>query len=224
MKNIKTFLLLIVVIHVLFMTGNSSYSQNGLNLSTHSITIQTKDGYAKVNILDKPKKKILPKEYLMYTWYLDDAIHNSAGGYSGKLLHGDYTEYYSSDNLKEQGNYINGLKHGYWKDWYSNGILNTVVCYRNGLKNGVTREYDQKGNLILLCYYKNGLKDGKYCTYVNGIIIDKKYYNKGEERIGKKNHLNGVGKEKDKNIDDKKVKKNSIFKRIWERIFKKTKS
>ena len=79
-----------------------------------------------------PNKKVHAKQDLFYAWYQANAIHSTQGGYSGKLLNGQYTEYYPNKNLKEQGIYKNGLKTGNWRDWKEDGTL----LYQHTWKEG----------------------------------------------------------------------------------------
>ena len=78
-------------------------------------------GFEKVRLLEPgkeivaeirvPNKNVHAKKDLFYAWYQANAIHSTQGGYSGKLLNGQYTEYYPNKNLKEQGAYKNGFKN-----------------------------------------------------------------------------------------------------------------
>jgi len=72
------------------------------------------------------------KSNLSYYWYNANTIHISQGGFSGKLLNGLYTEYYTNKNLKEQGNFKKGLKDGVWKSWNEEGILTSVTNWKLG--------------------------------------------------------------------------------------------
>jgi len=182
----KIFRYLLIFSCLIFISENKLFSQTKFpKVATHTETIKTDDGYIKVNILDRSKKKIIVKENYIYYWYTEPNIHYTNGGYSGKLLHGVYTAFYKSDNLKEQGCYKYGLKTGAWKKWYPTGILNTVTEYRDGIKNGCYREYDGKGNLVLSAKYKNGLLHGNYNTYKDGNVIDRKKYKNGNEVVPK---------------------------------------
>ncbi|WP_428330291.1 toxin-antitoxin system YwqK family antitoxin [Mucilaginibacter sp.] len=69
---------------------------------------------------------------LFYYWYSANAIHYTQGGFSGRLLNGLYTEYYSDKNLKEQGRFDKGLKTGPWKDWNDDGTIINVKNWKNG--------------------------------------------------------------------------------------------
>lgn len=215
-------LLIILIAFGVTLGASNSYCQKIPKINTHTITVKTDDGYAKANILDHSKKKTNLKEYRMYFWFFNEAIHFSNGGYSGKLLHEKYTEYYNSDNIKEQGIYYYGLKTGYWKKWYTNGILNTVANYKYGIKNGSYREYDEKGNLKLLAKYRKGQIHGNYFLYKDGKIIIKKHFKNGIEVVPKEAKEKKSKKEKEIKVkpEDKPEKKEHFLKRGWGKIFK----
>jgi antitoxin component YwqK of YwqJK toxin-antitoxin module len=99
-----------------------------------------------------------------YYWSSSNAIHTSQGGFSGKLLNGDYAEYYLNKNLKEQGSFKGGLKHGVWKSWNEGGILVESFSWVDGSRTG---EFE------LFSTYTN---EGKAETvdYKNGKVIEKK--------------------------------------------------
>ena len=73
------------------------------------------------------------KPALYYYWYESNQIHSTQGGFSGKLLNGLYTEYYSDKNLKEQGTFKKGLKNGTWRSWNEDGTLAVNSTWKNGL-------------------------------------------------------------------------------------------
>ena len=72
------------------------------------------------------------KPAVHYFWYNSGAIHETQGGYSGRLLNGQYTAFYLNKNLKEQGIFKKGLKDGVWKSWRENGSLLAAVTWKHG--------------------------------------------------------------------------------------------
>ncbi len=74
-----------------------------------------------------------PKSNLIYYWYYANSIHSTQGGFSGKLLDGQYSEFYPSKNLKEQGFFKKGLKQGVWKSWNEDGTLKEQTKWKNGV-------------------------------------------------------------------------------------------
>ena len=78
------------------------------------------------------------KPVLSYYWYSAGDVHKTQGGFSGKLLSGQYTVYYLNNNLKEQGIFKGGLKDGIWKEWGEDGLLLKTTTWRKGVEtNGV---------------------------------------------------------------------------------------
>lgn len=130
-------------------------------------------------------EKVKVSDKYWYNWYAQHDIKETRGGFDGKLLHGQYTEYYESKDLKKKGILKKGLKTGKWKSWYKNGQISEIV------------------------YYKNGLKDGKFVLFTSsGEQIEKGKYNKGVKKIKRKK------KETDNvvNKDSIAIKKSGIIK------------
>jgi antitoxin component YwqK of YwqJK toxin-antitoxin module len=65
--------------------------------------------------------KVKPREGYTYFWFGSNAIHETQGGFDGKLLHGEYKAFFLDNQLKEWGSFSNGLKTGEWKYWHTNG-------------------------------------------------------------------------------------------------------
>jgi antitoxin component YwqK of YwqJK toxin-antitoxin module len=89
------------------------------------------------------------KSNLFYYWYSANSIHSTQGGFSGKLLDGEYDEYYPDKGLKEQGLFKKGLKSGTWKDWNADGTLKAEANWKNGvLVNVNTVSFWKKINIF----------------------------------------------------------------------------
>lgn len=82
---------------------------------------------------------ISAKPNVFYYWYSAGAVHQTQGGYSGKLLDGPYTEYYLNRSLKQQGVFKKGLKVGIWKNWAENGTLLSVTRWKHGTERPLKR-------------------------------------------------------------------------------------
>ncbi|UIR54615.1 hypothetical protein LZQ00_10045 [Sphingobacterium sp. SRCM116780] len=121
-----------------------------------------------------------------YTWYASNTLHTTMGGYSGKLLYGQYTEFYPNKNLAERGPYAFGMKDGIWKTWYSNGNLKKESQWLAGIQEGPFVEYQENGQWIRRGHYKNNhfhgiieeqQKDSVATLYfMDGKIISKEDY------------------------------------------------
>jgi hypothetical protein len=121
----------------------------------------------------------VPKPELWYFWYSANQIQNTQGGYSGKLLNGDYRSYYLNKNLMEQGTFSAGLKDGAWKSWTANGILREIISWRDGLVTGEFSKYDDKGKLLISGRYKNGVMDGPIQSAGAGDTVITTWYKAG---------------------------------------------
>lgn len=82
--------------------------------------------------IEPARSSISAKPNVFYYWYSAGAVHQTQGGYSGKLLDGQYTEYYLDRSLKQQGSFKKGLKVGLWKNWAENGALLSLTKWKHG--------------------------------------------------------------------------------------------
>lgn len=114
-----------------------------------------------------------------YYWFSNGQIRSTQGGYSGKLIHGLYSDYYLNNQLKEQGYFNMGLKDGEWKSWSEEGGLKTRVNYKNGQTNGTFYKYDTSGKLIEEGYYTNGKINGKLKKYITPDSVKIERYKDG---------------------------------------------
>lgn len=133
-----------------------------LGISMVHITGNDKNIIAEVKPL-KSDPSSNPSSY--YYWYSAGIIHQTQGGYSGKLLNGQYNEYYLNKSLKEQGAFNKGLMNGVWKDWDENGNLEELYTYHNGEKTGLFNLYDEKGAITETGTYNKNQLDGKITFY-----------------------------------------------------------
>ncbi|MDR2270596.1 MAG: hypothetical protein LBF27_06790 [Sphingobacterium sp.] len=124
--------------------------------------------------------KISPNSDKTYTWYESNQLHKTMGGYSGKLLNGQFTKYFSNRNLSEQGLYVKGLKQGVWRHWHTNGNLKSESQWMANIEEGPFIRYNEQGDWIQRGY----LKDGKMHGVIENREKDKinyQYFNQGQE-------------------------------------------
>lgn len=146
--------------YVLFIFGlcswvNLNAQPNNYKHTTNNMVINRADATFKFQVAALPAK-VKAKDKLTYYWYKSDKILETDGGYSGKLLNGDYKEYYPSKNLKTQGTFKNGLKHGEWKSWYDEGKLKEITHSKKGVLHGTYEIFDIEGQPSLESNYKKG--------------------------------------------------------------------
>jgi len=80
-------------------------------MNTSRITLATPDSVSVFSLLPTHTSvNIQHKNH--YTWYGSNQIRMTQGGYSGRLLHGEYTSFTKTHHLLEQGAYGGGLKTG----------------------------------------------------------------------------------------------------------------
>jgi len=83
--------------------------------------------------LEPESSTISAKSNLYYFWYSANLIHETQGGYSGRLLDGQYAVFYPNKSLKEQGRFKKGLKDGVWKIWREDGTLLATSTWKHGI-------------------------------------------------------------------------------------------
>lgn len=126
-----------------------------------------------------------------YAWFAGNQIHTTQGGYSGKLLHGLYTDFYLDNNIKEQGNFVMGLKDGIWKSWNDQGILMSQITFKEGIAEGPYSFYNANGALLESGRNRNGKLDGAQKRFVGDSISIVKYKD-GNVKQKKKNWIKSL--------------------------------
>ena len=202
-KNCFLFCFILLINIISFNCFSQKYLDPG-KIKQFNITVNYDDYTVKTQMLSHAKTIDVNNE-LVYMWYGQQKIIETKGGYEGKLIHGKYTSFYLSNQLKEQGQINYGLKIKEWKYWYPDGKLREVINWKNGKKTGKYLLYNDYGQLMAKGNFKNDKLHGKFFTYgPNGTITEKKKYKNGEEIIPKKR----IKKEKkEKTPKEKKEKK-----------------
>jgi len=167
------------------LSGLSGQIVDGWYEPINSVTIDFDDSFVKIHYMAVGDNKTQTDDDLLYYWFYKDEIHVTRGGYSGRLLHDEYTAFYKSYNLKEKGQFYYGLKNGTWYKWYESGMLKEVCNWEKGVQNGNYREYNAEGYLMKDLYFRHGLLHGTAIFNINGTVVKKKF-NMGKEIIPKK--------------------------------------
>jgi hypothetical protein len=115
-----------------------------------------------------------------YFWYSGNMIHSTQGGYSGKLLDGNYQEFYPSKGLKELGKFKKGLKQGLWKVWDEAGTLTQSITWKQGKKQGEFQYYNAQGTLKQSGKYQDDVMQGKVRNYVGSDSVQVVKYKDGK--------------------------------------------
>jgi hypothetical protein len=163
---------------LLLLLPMAAMSQKMPDIVTNRIRINEPDQSIvfEINLSSDDVSTDLDKHYY---WYSGNTVHTTQGGFSGKLLHGQYAAYYLNKNLKEQGRFKNGLKDGPWKEWNENGSLKSELPWSKGVESGKFYTYDTAGRLLQTGYLKNGLMNGKSVIYLGGDSTRKVNYKNG---------------------------------------------
>ncbi|PWS28861.1 hypothetical protein DHW03_03235 [Pedobacter yonginense] len=163
---------------MLFVT--QAFAQKSITsalLQSYSHTVNYSWGKAVFHLLPAEKQIEHTNLEKHYFWYSGNVLNHTQGGFSGRLLDGDYSEYYNNNNLKVQGTFKTGLKHGAWRAWTEDGILQSVTHYKFGSIDGEFMEYDVDGKILKTGFYNNGRLDGKLCKYQGDSLLIEKYNN-----------------------------------------------
>jgi antitoxin component YwqK of YwqJK toxin-antitoxin module len=121
-------------------------------------------------------------EKVVYEWYywVDTILHQTNGGYHGKLLDGSYEKFDAKGNMLVQGKFKGGLKNWEWKYWNASGELVRVENWSDGRKNGLFKNFDNSGRVIKEVNYRNGDLHGYTIVYSSDSIVSKKYFKNGQ--------------------------------------------
>lgn len=138
------------------MNPDLSDYKHRITVMDHILVFQLQPSDQQLPTVDIKKK---------YYWYSNNQIKITQGGFSGKLLHGSYSDFYFNNNLKEQGQFEMGLKVGEWKSWTIQGLLAEHTNFKKGILNGEFYRYNGLGVLSESGYYKNGNLHGKLTKY-----------------------------------------------------------
>ncbi|MEE1945912.1 hypothetical protein VRU48_12395 [Pedobacter sp. KR3-3] len=141
-----------------------------INYDDHKVVFQAQPDNKELSFTETDKK---------YYWFSHNQIKATQGGFSGKLLHGLYSDFYLNSNLKEQGYFRLGLKIGEWKSWTEEGVLVERTNYSNGELNGRFYKYDKQGRLSEEGTYKRGKINGRFRRYVSADSVNIAHYKNG---------------------------------------------
>jgi antitoxin component YwqK of YwqJK toxin-antitoxin module len=130
-----------------------------------------------MEILPAGKPKLKPDR--LYYWFSGNTIHTTQGGYSGKLLNGDYNEYFPGKNLKDQGKFKKGLKDGVWKTWDESGALTQEITWSDGMKEGPFSIYDERGEVKQSGTLRQNQLNGDILFYHGKDSVETKIYKAG---------------------------------------------
>lgn len=181
-----------------------------------TIYLDTDTGRMRFTAVTQNNGKV--REKYMYTWYKYNTIHHTFGGYDGRVLDGEYAEFYKNGNLLAKGDFRDGVKIGKWRRWHPNGQIKEIANYKRGLKNGKAKIFYSTGVIQSKLSYKNGLGNGKSKVFAsNGSLVNKSGYKNGLKNglsvdfdgdtvVSSVLYKNGiiVGKEEEKKVKDKK--------------------
>ncbi len=149
-------------------------------------------------------KKVKPRKQVFYHYYYQKEIHQTQGGYTGYLLHGNYEVTNDVNQMIQQGQFKNGLKNGEWKEWQGNGTLGAISQWKKGRQHGKLKVYDSNGKLSNTQRYRNGKAKGERTVFQNGKKVKKPKAKKEKEKEKTVKKANGKQKKEKKKEANKK--------------------
>lgn len=145
------------------------------------VRIVNQDTLLEFYTLKEGKKLGIIQKDMYYTWFKTNSIHYSKGDYEGRLLNGDYKEYYPDRQLKQKGSYSQGLKDGLWQIWNESGTLLQSETWDKGNRSGYSILYDAKGMLLKKVFYKKNRFDGESIEWLSDSSYRKTIYKDGDK-------------------------------------------
>jgi antitoxin component YwqK of YwqJK toxin-antitoxin module len=88
------------------------------------------------------------------------------GFYTNNLRSGVWTFFFRSGGIEQKGRFERGRYQGLWTWYYSNGNVWREESYFNGREDGEFIEYDQAGNILTRGTYLSGERDGEWIYQV----------------------------------------------------------
>ncbi|MES2807017.1 MAG: hypothetical protein V4619_00220 [Bacteroidota bacterium] len=152
-----------IVFLILITCGFSAWAQKMPDFGTNRVRISADDKIIQAELLPVKSDPDTETDRLYY-WYGSNKIHITQGGFSGRLLNGQYIEYYLNKNIKEEGRFVKGLKEGVWKNWTENGVLQQSFTWKKGIKQGEFIAFDNKGAIRQQGKYNVNLLNGTVKT------------------------------------------------------------
>jgi len=160
MKRLLFLSILLFVYHAKGQSWEEMY-----NAARKANTITFHDNAGSKFIFDVKDSQKHARTDRTYHWYQARQIHVSRGGYSGKLLDGDYTQFYANKGLATKGTFKNGLKSGKWKYWNEKGQLLKLSRWKKGKESGPYLLFDSVGRVMERGKFSEGNRDGKISIY-----------------------------------------------------------
>lgn len=137
------------------------YLKNIIPYQNHISFTTSNNTHIRAEITAKDAKEDYLSNQTWYFWYHKDTIIQAQGAHNGKLLHGEYKEFFSNWKPKVEGSFHYGKKVGEWKFWDDNGYLRKIGRWRGGHETGRFRLYNDKGTLVQKGKMKKGKVDEK---------------------------------------------------------------
>lgn len=145
------------------------------NQKLHHVVL-SEDAYSRDFFIKQKDHTLIVNKNRDYHWYKANSVLQTQGGQGGKLLHGQYKEYFLNHNLKCRGRLRNGQRIGRWKEWWPNGTVKFSYRYSRGRQSGKMKAYSEFGYLTEKSKFKKGMKSGITLSYDDNKLTSKTKY------------------------------------------------
>lgn len=177
----KTFLLILFSLIGVQTTAQSLKKMVKNALNRDHLTLNSGDTVSSIHVLRADaKKKVTPHLDRNYFWYANNQVKTTQGGYSGRLLGGEFMLYNQDKDLLEKGVFKKGLKVNTWIRWYENGNIKKTERWHKGKRSGELLAYSEKGTLTGKYNYKNNALHGISWVYDDQGKATKLKYKRGK--------------------------------------------
>jgi len=195
---------LFITLLFLSLRADAQGLANAFDVASYKHTITYQDYKAVFQLQQTDFYSNKPETDKNYYWYSNNQIKITQGGYSGRLLNGNYKAYYLDNNLKEQGIFENGLKNGEWLKWTPQGKIYEKAYFKEGVLHGPFSKYNALGNIQESGNYRNGKIKGVWKSFLKPDSILLTHYKNGVIYTRKVNLLKRILTKKQKPVEETK--------------------
>jgi len=143
----------LIIMFVVIITGGCKSREFDYKNLTNKVRVSTDSSSIVAELSSKFPQRLKYDRY--YNWYDKGIIGLTQGGYSGKVISGDYTTWYlQNKQLREKGKYNMGLKVGKWFFWDKEGNLKQIQRWKNGKLILVKPKRSLKNRIMNLIPFK----------------------------------------------------------------------
>ncbi len=162
---------------------STSFTENDIQYSFQYLVSNNYLGKKKP-LLFKNRNQSLTKYFY---WFENDKLFQTQGNFSGKLLHGNYIEKYSSGQIKIKGKMEYGLKDKLWLSYFDTGKIERAETWDKGILK-TCKTYNDAQQLTSDVFFRNSKKNGWEYKYDSLALVSRVKFKNGSMKTFR--HLN----------------------------------